>query len=78
MCSDSVKDALFVYELPDRRTGRRISARQAQQESRAASGRTAITIWVSDDGAKRLFAYEVDGEALKRNGRTWSSRSARS
>ena len=26
-----------------------------------------VTIWVSDDGAKRLFAYEVDGEALTRN-----------
>ena len=34
--------------------------------ARAGSGRWRH-LWVSDDGAKRLFAYEVDGDALRRN-----------
>ena len=42
---------------------------RSTSSTRACAGiwSDGVTIWVSDDGAKRLFAYELDGEALTRN-----------
>ena len=63
---DSVKDALFVYELE---TGELVVEYPFDKLNKSPRGiwSDGVTIWVSDDGAKRLFAYEVDGEALRRN-----------
>ena len=63
---DSVKDALFVYDFG---SGDLLSEHALDKLNKSPRGiwSDGVTLWVSDDGAKRLFAYEVDGEALTRN-----------
>ena len=63
---DSVKDALFVYDFE---SGEPVAEHALDKLNKSLRGiwSDGVTIWVSDDGAKRLFAYELDGEALTRN-----------
>ena len=50
----------------DRRAARRLFARQAQPEPFAGIWSDGLTLWVSDDGAKRIFAYRIENETLNR------------
>ena len=63
---DSVKDALFVHDLE---TADLLAEHALGKLSRSPRGlwSDGVTLWVSDDGAKRLFAYEFDDGALSRN-----------
>ena len=63
---DSVKDALFVYDLE---SGDLMAEHALDKLNRSPRGiwSDGVTIWVSDDGAKRLFAYEFEDAALVRN-----------
>ena len=72
---DSVKDALFVYDLE---TADLLAEHALGKLSRSPRGlwSDGVTLWVSDDGAERLFAYEFDDGALSSESRIWSSRSA--
>ena len=62
---DSVKDALFTYDLE---SGELIAEYPLDKLNRSPRGiwSDRVTIWVSDDGAKRLFAYRMDDGTLNR------------
>ena len=63
---DSVKDALFVYDFE---TGELIAEYPFDKLNKSPRGiwSDGVTLWVSDDGAKRLFAYRIDEGALVRH-----------
>ena len=62
---DSVKDALFVYDLS---TGALLAEYELDSLNRSPRGiwSDGVTIWISDDGAKRVFAYRIEDGELKR------------
>ena len=62
---DSVKDALFAYELE---SGELLAEYPLDQLNRSPRGlwSDGVTLWVSDDGAKRLFAYRIEDGLLTR------------
>ena len=61
-----MKDALFVYDFG---SGDALAEHALDKLNRSPRGiwSDGVTIWVSDDGAKRLFAYEFEDETLQRN-----------
>ena len=63
---DSVKDALFVYDFE---TGELLAEHALDKLNRSPRGiwSDGVTLWVSDDGAKRLFAYRIEDGALVRD-----------
>ena len=63
---DSVKDALFVYDFE---TGELRAEYPLDKLNKSPRGiwSDGVMLWVSDDGAKRLFAYRVEDETLKRH-----------
>ena len=63
---DTGKNALFVYKLA---TGELLAEHPLDKLNKSPRGiwSDRFTIWVSDDGAKRLFAYEFEEAALARN-----------
>ena len=63
---DSVKDALFVYDFE---TGELVAEYPFDKLNKSPRGiwSDGVTIWVSDDGAKRLFAYRIEDGALVRH-----------
>ncbi len=62
---DSVKDALFVYEFETRELAAEYPLDKLNKSQRRIRS-DGVTIWVSDDGAKRPFAYRIENETLKR------------
>ena len=62
---DAVQDALFVYDLE---TGELLAEHALDKLNKSPRGiwSDGVTIWVSDDGAKRLFAYEFEEGELVR------------
>ena len=62
---DSVKDALFVYDLE---TGELLAEYPLDKLNRSPRGiwSDGVMLWVSDDGAKRLFAYRIEAGVLVR------------
>ncbi len=63
---DSVKDTLFVYDL---QTGELRAEHRLDKLNKSPRGlwSDGVTFWVSDGGAKRLFAYEFDDSGMTRN-----------
>ena len=62
---DSVKDALFVYDLEAGQLLAEYTLDKLNQSPRGLWS-DSFTIWVSDDGAKRILAYRVEDELLNR------------
>ena len=62
---DSVKDALFIYDLE---TGELVGERALDKLNGSPRGlwSDGVTLWVSDDGSKRVFAYQLQDEVLQR------------
>ena len=62
---DSVEDALFVYQLA---TGALLADYSLDSLNQSPRGiwSDGLTIWISDDGANRIFAYRIENETLNR------------
>ena len=63
---DSTKDALFVYDLE---TADLLAEHALGRLSRSPRRlwSDGVTLWVSDDGTKRLFAYRIEDGVLVRH-----------
>ena len=62
---DSVKRALFAYDLESGQLTAEYPLAKLNNSPRGIWS-DRFTIWVSDDGANRIFAYRIEGEALNR------------
>ena len=62
---DSVKHALFAYDLD---SGRLTAENPLDELNNSPRGiwSDRFTIWVSDDGANRIFGYRIESETLNR------------
>ena len=62
---DSVKRALFAYDLESGQLTAEYPLAKLNNSPRGIWS-DRFTIWVSDDGANRIFAYRIEGETLNR------------
>ena len=62
---DSVKRALFAYDLESGRLTAEYPLDKLNNSPRGIWS-DRFTIWVSDDGANRIFAYRIESETLNR------------